>query len=60
MLILSRKPGQSLRIGDNIVVTVVSLREGQVRIGIEAPADTKILRSELGQREKSADAEAKP
>ncbi len=47
MLILQRKPGQSLRIGENIVVSVVSVDSGRVRIAIDAPSDIPILRSEL-------------
>ena len=47
MLILQRKPGQSLRIGDNITVSIVSVDSGRVRISIDAPTDIPILRSEL-------------
>ena len=38
MLVLSRKPGEQLRIGDNITITVVEVRGNRVKIGIEAPA----------------------
>lgn len=47
MLILQRKPGQSLRIGENITVSVVSLENGRVRLSIDAPTEIPILRSEL-------------
>ena len=47
MLILQRKAGQSLRIGDNITVTVVAVENNRVRIAIDAPTDISILRSEL-------------
>jgi len=47
MLVLTRKPGQKLMVGDNVVVTVLSLRNGQVRIGIEAPRAISIRREEL-------------
>jgi carbon storage regulator len=47
MLILSRRPGQGLRIGDAIRVTVISVDGQFVRLGIEAPAASKILREEL-------------
>jgi carbon storage regulator CsrA len=47
MLVLTRKPGQKLMVGDNVVVTVLSLRNGQVRIGIEAPRSISIRREEL-------------
>jgi carbon storage regulator len=47
MLVLTRRPGQRILIDDRIVVTVVSLKNGQVRLGIEAPSDVHILREEL-------------
>ncbi|MCO6044372.1 carbon storage regulator [Aeoliella sp. ICT_H6.2] len=47
MLILSRKQQQSLRIGDCIMVTVLGIQRNKVRIGIDAPKEMPILRSEL-------------
>lgn len=47
MLILQRKPGQSLQIGDNITISVVSIDNKRVRLSITAPNDVSILRSEL-------------
>ena len=47
MLVLSRKQGQSIRIGDDIVVTLVQVRRNQVRIGVEAPAHVPIYREEI-------------
>jgi carbon storage regulator len=47
MLVLSRKLGQRLTIGDDIVLTVVKIDATQVRIGIEAPRTVRILREEL-------------
>jgi carbon storage regulator len=47
MLVLTRRPGQRIRIADNIIVTVVNLKHGQVRLGIEAPPEIHILREEL-------------
>ena len=47
MLVLTRKPGQRLMVGEDIVVTVLSVRNGQVRIGIEAPRSVSIRREEL-------------
>ena len=47
MLILSRKMGQSIRIGDTIRVVVVGIDGQFARIGIEAPSGCKILREEL-------------
>ena len=47
MLVLSRKPLQSIMIGPDIKITVVKVDRNQVRIGIEAPVDVTILRDEL-------------
>lgn len=47
MLILSRKPDESIVIGDNITVKVVSVEKGVVKLGIEAPSHIGIVRSEL-------------
>ena len=46
MLVLSRKVGEKILIGDNISVTVVRVGQGGVRIGIEAPADLEVVREE--------------
>ena len=50
MLVLTRKLQEKIRIGDEIVITIVKLESGRVRIGIEAPDDVKILRHELPPR----------
>lgn len=47
MLILARNEGQSIQIGDDIRITVTALGKSQVRIGIEAPRDLLVLRSEI-------------
>lgn len=47
MLVLSRKQGEKVCIGDNIVVTVLSVRGNVLKLGIEAPAAVRVLRSEL-------------
>jgi carbon storage regulator len=47
MLVLSRKVGERILIGDNIAVTVVRITGGGVRIGIEAPAEMPVIREEL-------------
>jgi carbon storage regulator len=47
MLVLSRKPLQSIMIGPDIRITIVKLDRNQVRIWIEAPRDVTILRQEL-------------
>ena len=53
MLILTRKPGEQIRINSNIVIKIVSTNENNVKIGIEAPADITILREELYQNVKN-------
>ena len=47
MLVLSRKPGEKVRIGQDITVTVLELKGARVRIGIEAPPHVSIFREEL-------------
>jgi carbon storage regulator len=47
VLVLSRKVGERILIGDKIAVTVVKLGHGGVRIGIEAPAEMAVVREEL-------------
>lgn len=47
MLVLTRKNGQSIRIGDNIEIKVISAGPGRVRIGIVAPNHVPVQRSEL-------------
>ena len=47
MLVLSRKVGQRILIGDKIAVTVVRVAQGTVRIGVEAPRDMSIVREEI-------------
>jgi len=50
MLVLSRKATERIRLGDNIVVTVVRVSGDRVRLGIEAPPDVLVLRDELEPR----------
>ena len=47
MLVLTRKPGEQIVIGDGIRVTVVSVGPGRVKIGIEAPANVRVDRQEI-------------
>jgi carbon storage regulator CsrA len=47
MLVLSRRPDESIRISDSITVTVLGVVAGRVRLGIDAPRDVRILRAEL-------------
>jgi len=46
MLILTRKKGESIAIGDNIQIQVLNVKGGQVRIGIDAPREIKVNREE--------------
>ena len=50
MLILTRKIGESILVGDNIRLVVLEIRGRQIRLGIEAPADIVVLREEIAQR----------
>ena len=50
MLILTRKVGESLMIGDEIALTVVGVKGNQVRIGIKAPKDVAVHREEIFNR----------
>jgi carbon storage regulator len=50
MLVLSRKHGQSLVIDGGTVIRVLEIRGNQVRLGVEAPANVAVLRSELKQQ----------
>jgi carbon storage regulator len=50
MLVLTRKLGQSIRIGGSIRIQVVEVRGNQIRLGIEAPAEVRVLREELYQQ----------
>jgi carbon storage regulator len=47
MLILTRRIGESLMIGDNVNVTVLGIRGNQVRIGVNAPKDVAVHREEI-------------
>ncbi|KPB72922.1 carbon storage regulator [Pseudomonas cannabina] len=47
MLCLTRRFGESIVIGDNIKITVISGRDGQIRLGIDAPAELAVDRSEI-------------
>ena len=47
MLILSRKIEEAIKIGESVTIRILGIHEGQVKIGIEAPKDVKVYRSEL-------------
>lgn len=47
MLVLSRKLGEKIFIGNNVCITVVDIDRGKIRLGIEAPRDVPVYRQEL-------------
>lgn len=47
MLVLTRKPGQTITIGDDVKVTIMEVKGGQVKLGIEAPKDVAVFREEI-------------
>ena len=55
MLVLTRRPGESLVVGDDIEITICNVRNNQVRIGITAPADVQIYREEIYRKIKKAE-----
>ncbi len=58
MLVLSRKAGQSLIIGNDIVIRLLEIRGQQVRIGVEAPSEVSVVREELHRAVAAANQEA--
>jgi carbon storage regulator len=50
MLILTRRPGESVKIGDQVTVTVLGVKGGQVRLGFSAPANVAVHREEVYER----------
>jgi carbon storage regulator len=47
MLVLSRKNGESIKIGESIEITIISSKNDQVKVGIKAPSNIEIYRSEI-------------
>lgn len=47
MLILTRKQGEKIKIGDDIEITIIEISQGNVKIGVEAPKKVKVIRYEL-------------
>ena len=60
MLVLSRKLNERILIGDSIVLTVVKIQGGNVRLGIEAPADVDVVRHELLKGRRASSGEVHP
>jgi carbon storage regulator len=50
MLVLTRKLGENIRIGENVKITVLDLKGGQVKLGIDAPPDIAVHREEIFER----------
>lgn len=60
MLILTRRVGESLMVGDEITVTVLGVKGNQVRIGVNAPRDVSVHREEIYNRIQSDDESESP
>lgn len=58
MLVLTRKLDESLQIGDDIKITVLRIKGNTIRIGIEAPRDVRVVRSELNLTQPAQDTES--
>lgn len=57
MLVLTRRTNETIKIGDDVRVTVCRVQGGNVRLGIDAPPDKPILRGELTNRDSAAAAQ---
>lgn len=50
MLVLSRNPGERIKVGDDVIITIVRIGPNSVRVGIDAPKTKSIVREELVER----------
>lgn len=57
MLILTRKTGESLLVGDDVEITVLSVRGSQVKLGVNAPKDITVHRQEIYQKIKDTESQ---
>jgi carbon storage regulator len=58
VLILTRRVGETIRIGEDIAVTVLGVKGNQVRVGIAAPTDVAVHREEIYQRIRAQESES--
>lgn len=59
MLVLTRKPGENIRIGSDVIVTVLGVRSGHVKIGVQAPKGVPVHREEVYERIAEANRESR-
>jgi carbon storage regulator len=52
MLVLTRKSDESIKIGENVTITIVDISGGKVKIGVDAPKEIRVIRSEVYETEK--------
>jgi carbon storage regulator len=58
MLVLTRRPGESVMIGDDVIITVLEARRDVIRLGIQAPRDVQVHREEVYRELQAANREA--
>ena len=58
MLVLSRKPGEKITVGSDVVITILSSTSSRTKIGVEAPEHVRVRRAELNVQEKCSEPKA--
>lgn len=58
MLVLTRRPGEALRIGDDIAIRILEVGRGQVRVAIDAPREIPVHREEVWEQVRDANVDA--